>query len=218
MRMLVPYQAVSNLDAKELIISQPGRCSHCNTEPAARFETHRLMIKADQIPFRQIGRKYRIQHRLLVRLPLCESCYLKGYLIAPDTYAKDDTPLGVQSRRMDRLANIAGILAGVGIILLTPFIPAVGLLTLVKSYWYVVLGAGLLILGIAWGIQRNSQARVRRELGSLHTDSQQYPRADLWTEPINGKPEPTSVAITVKMENEIWLNECARLNEWRIED
>lgn len=218
MRMLVPYQAVSQTDAKELIINQPGRCSHCNAEPAAKFETHRLMIKADKIPNRQIGRKYRIQQRLLVRLPLCETCYLKGYLTAPDTYAKDDTPLGIQSRRLDWLANIAGILAAVGIILLTPFIPAVGFLTAVKSYWYIVLGAGVLILGVAWGIQRTSQAKVQRELQDLHADPQQYPRANLWAELISGNPDPTSDAVTVQMENESWLNECARLNEWRMED
>lgn len=218
MRMLVPYQAVSQTDAKELIINQPGRCSHCNAEPAAKFETHQLVIKADKIPNRQIGRKYRIQQRLLVRLPLCETCYLKGYLTAPDTYAKDDTPLGIQSLRLARLANIAGILAAVGIILLTPFIPAVGFLAAVKSYWYSVLGAGVLILGVGWGIQRTSQTKAQRELENLHADPQQYPRADLWAEPISGKPEPTSDAVTVQMENESWLNECARLNEWRMED
>jgi len=143
MRLLVPYQAVSQPSIKELVIHQPERCSHCDAVPAPRTETHAVVIKTDAIPHRQIGKKYRNQIRLLVRLPLCETCYYKKYLTSSDTYTRDDTPLGAQSRQHEKLANTGGILAGLAILLLTPFIPASGFLVVLKTYWYV-----LLILGV----------------------------------------------------------------------
>ncbi len=95
-RLFIPYSALNPPETKELIINQPARCSHCNSEPADFFETHPVTLKAKRIPHRQIGRRYRTEKRLLVRLPLCEACYLNDYLLTPDSYSHDNTPLGMQ--------------------------------------------------------------------------------------------------------------------------
>jgi len=218
MRLLVPYQAVSQPSIKELVIHQPERCSHCDAVPAPRTETHAVVIKTDAIPHRQIGKKYRNQIRLLVRLPLCETCYYKKYLTSSDTYTRDDTPLGAQSRQHEKLANTGGILAGLAILLLTPFIPASGFLVVLKTYWYVLLILGVVLLVVTWGMQKVSQSRVRRKLDELHGDSKQYSRADVWAESITGIPDPAATAVNITIPNEGWLRDSARLNGWHLEE
>jgi len=216
-RLFIPYSALISPDAKELIINQPARCSHCNTEPAVFFETHQVTLKANRIPHRQIGRKYRNEKRLLVRLPLCEACYLNDYLLTPDCYAHDNTPMGTQARRNGRLADVAGLLAALSIILITPFVPAIGLLSTLKTNWYFLLIVGLVMLGIIWVLQKMSQRQVRKSLAALRPGGSKFPRAQVWTNPIEGDFEPANTILEINLENVNWADDCSHLNAWRIE-
>ena len=218
MRLNVPYSAVKDLPNRELRIEQPSRCSHCNAEPAPMVETHVVTIKADHIPHRTLGTRYQTQTRIVVRLPLCEACYLKEYLIAPDSYTKDSSDLGAQSRIRDRLANIGGGLAGLGILLLTPLLPGVGLLDIFKSYWYILMVIGVALLIITWVMQRSAQSKVRRELEALNAEPGQYPRADVWSEAVENPEDLSAPAVRMILKNEDWMEDCARLNGWRVEE
>lgn len=216
-RLFIPYSALTPPETKELIINQPARCSHCNNEPADFFETHQVTLKAKRIPHRQIGRRYRIEKRLLVRLPLCEACYLNDYLLTPDSYAHDATPLGATARRNGRLADVAGLLAALSIILITPFVPAVGFLSTIKTYWYLLLILGLVMLGIIWVMQKMSQRQVRKSLALVRPGGSNFPRAQVWTNSIEGDFEPSSIILEVNLENINWADDCSHLNAWRIE-
>ena len=216
-RLFIPYSALIPPDTKELIITQPARCSHCNTEPAVFFETHQVTLKANRIPHRQIGRKYRSEKPLLVRLPLCEACYLNDYLLTPDSYAHDATPLGAQARRNGRVADVAGLLAAVSIILITPFVPAVGILSTIKAYWYLLLILGLAMLVITWVLQKSSQRQVRKSLSALRPGGSKFPRAQVWTNPSDADFEPASTILEINLENVNWADDCSHLNAWRIE-
>jgi hypothetical protein len=218
MRLNVPYQAVKELRNGELRIDQPGRCSHCNAEPAPMVETHAVTIKTEHIPHRRLGARYRSQTRILVRLPLCEACYLKEYLVVPDSYTKDNTDLGAQSRARDRLANIAGVCAALGILLMTPLLPGVGILGVLKSFWYILLVLGIALLIVAWVMQRSSQSNARRKLEALHVESRQYPRADVWSEVVEDPTDLSATAVRMILENERWMQDCASLKGWRVEE
>ena len=217
-RLLIPFQALHEFETNELVIDQPARCSQCNAEPAAFFETHRVSIKTGKIPYRTISKKYRSEKHVLVRLPLCETCYLKGYLASPDSYVNDTTALGEEARRSEKLSNVGGIIAGIGILLITPLIPAAGFLAALKSYWYVLLGGGVLLLIITWVLQRRSQAGVRKTLEQQGTDLSIFPQADVWPDAVAGELDPASIVLQVAMENESWMADCSRLNGWRLEE
>lgn len=217
LRLMIPFQALNPSDSREFILNQPARCSHCNSEPALFFETHLVTVNADRIEHRQIGKKFRVEKRILVRLPLCEACYKKDYLSSPDAYAHDATPLGKKARQSGKLANVAAFFAALGIILLTPFIPAVGILTTLKAFWYIVLAVGIALLGIAWILQKSSQNQVRHELARDHVESTQYPRAEIWNRSSEAKLDPATIVFEIIMNNENWIKDCARLNNWRLE-
>ena len=216
-RLYVPYSALNPSAQTEVILDTPARCSHCGSVPAPFFETHAVKLRAKRIPHRSIGQRYRIEKRMLVRLPLCEACYLNDFLSTPDSYAFDTTPQGKEARRTTTLAGIAGVTASLGIIMLTPFIPAVGILAAVKPYWYVLLIAGVTLLIVTWLLQQRSQKAVRAELARIRPVGSQFRRADVWSIAVDGDLTPTDEIVEIHMPNEDWANECANLNGWRIE-
>ncbi len=216
-RLYVPYLALRSADKDELVVNPPAYCSHCSTIPAEYYETHVVRLRANRIPHRSIGRKFRTEKKLIVRLPLCRACYLNDYLTSPDAYTHDDTPLGKEARRTTLLSNISGFTASIGILLITPFIPALGILAFIKSYWYVLVSLGFVILAVAWLLQRRSMQAVRAELASLRPGGSKYPRALVWNTPVEGDLESGSVILEMNIENETWAGDCARMNVWRIE-
>jgi len=163
-RVLIPFQAIQNRDSREWVINQPARCSRCNADPAPCFETHPITVKIRRIAHRQLGTKYRSETHLLVRLPLCETCYQKSYLSDPDALRYDDTVPGKEVRQREKLANAGGLIAGIGILLLTPFIPESGFLAVLKSNWSVFLIIGVLLLLLTWILLKRAQAKVRKSL------------------------------------------------------
>jgi hypothetical protein len=217
-RVLIPFQAIQNRDSREWVINQPARCSRCNADPAPCFETHPTTVKIRRIAHRQVGTKYRSETHLLVRLPLCETCYQKSYLSDPDSLRYDDTPLGKEVRQREKLSNAGGLIAGLGILLLTPFVPESGFLAVLKSNWSVFLILGILLLLITWVLLKRSQARVRKSLEEQNGDSLTYPPADVWSRSIEGEPDPASIALEISLENENWLADFGRLNGWRLEE
>jgi len=104
-RVLIPFQAIQSRDSSDWVINQPARCSRCNADPAPYFETHAVTVKIKRIAHRQVGTKYRSESHLLVRLPLCETCYQKSYLSDPDSLRYDDTPLGKEVRQREKLSK-----------------------------------------------------------------------------------------------------------------
>jgi len=214
-RLYVPYSALDP-SGGELIVNPPSRCSHCNSEPAEFFETHTVKLKTNRIPRRTVGRKYRNVRQLLVRLPLCQACYLNDFLIEPDSYTHDATPQGSEARRTSLLSSIAGFVAAFSLLLITPFIPAVGVLTFAKSYWYILMAAGLVILGVAYVFQQRYRKIVSSELAKIRPEGSKFPRALVWANAVRREPLSTTEMIEIQLENEDWANECARTNHWRI--
>ena len=150
LKIVIPARIILEQKDGILRLDQPLACSRCGRTPADNFESHRLKLRAglkhDPLP----GRRYKLDHNYTLKIPLCARCYQMNYLEAPETLTGDANSLGRLSQLQNLLRTLGGVIAALGLLLLTPFIPAITSLAAVKSHWWIPMaaGVGLVLLGL----------------------------------------------------------------------
>jgi hypothetical protein len=217
-KLVIPASAILEQKDGILQLDHPDRCSRCGRTPAGFNENHRLKLRAGLKHNPLPGRRYKMERNYQLKLRVCERCYHMNYLQAPETLADDDNPLGQLARVQNFLRMLGGIIAGLGLLFLTPFIPATTALIPIKTHWWIPMsaGVGLVLLGLASQVW--AQMKLRRQLESAGEFDPALERAEVRT-PLYADPlDENQVALEVKIENESWSKECATFYHYHLEE
>jgi hypothetical protein len=195
----------------------PLTCSRCNRVPAEFFETHRLKMRAGLRHNPLPGKRYNLEHSFKLKLRLCSRCHHLDYLQAPESLEGDANPLGQLARMQNFLRMAGGLTAGLGLILLTPLLPATESLAPIKAAWWIPMTAGVALILLARISQRTAQSKVQRALEIAGELDVKLVRAEVRT-PLFADPDDLDqVALEVRLENEEWARECAAFHNWQVE-
>ena len=166
LKIVVPASVILQHKDGVLSLDQPLTCSRCGRTPADFFESHRLKLRAGLKHNPLPGRRYKLDHNYILKMRLCERCYQMSYLEAPETLTGDANSLGRLSQLQNLLRTLGGVIAALGLILLTPFIPATTAFSGIKAHWWIPMaaGVGLVLLGLY--SQVTAQMKLRRALES----------------------------------------------------
>ena len=216
--MLVPLDRVQQALASGLVLDHPQRCSRCDAIPAEYYESHSLRLR--------IGRKrpglyrqtYNINHAYNLKIRVCETCYLSDFVTSIEELEKDNTPAGRLARIYARAFTIGGVVAGIGLLLMTNLIPADSSLGGVKLYWPLITGVGGVIIITAWLHQRYRMRKVMEALECAGKTITSQPRAEVRTPVLDDENDPQAVPLEVSLQDEAWLSECAAHYNFLTED
>jgi hypothetical protein len=218
LKIVIPARIILESTNGVVLFDHPNTCSRCSRVPAELFETHRLKMRAGLRHNPLPGKRYTLEHSFKLKLRLCSRCYKMDYLLAPETLDGDNTPLGQLARLQNFLRMVGGLTAALGLILLTPLLPASENLAAIKAAWWIPMAAGVGLILLALASQRSAQAKVRRMLESDGELDASLLRAEVRT-PLFASPEDLEqVALEVKLENNEWARACAAFNHWQVEE
>jgi hypothetical protein len=216
-KIMVPASAILENKEKTLVLDTPLRCSRCNRTPADFFESHRLKFRAGYTKTHLLGKKYAASREYTLKLRVCETCYQTDYLTAPETLDRDNTPLGRTAKRHSTAWMLGGLAAAVGFLLLTPIVPDTPALVVIKRLWQIPVVLGVLILLFTWLSQHAQQARVSKALHEAGQILQVVFRAEVRTPILADAQDGSVIALEIKLENELWAEECAGAKHWQAE-
>lgn len=208
-KIVIPASAILAQKDNILRLDHPGSCSRCDRTPAALFETHQLRVRAGLKPNPLPGIRYKLNHNYKLRIPLCERCYQQDYLQSPETLAGDDTRLGRLSGMQNFLRMLGSLSAAIGILLLTPLVPAVGFLAVLKTGWWVNVTAGLVLVLTALLSQTIAKKSLLKVLENAGDFNQELVRADIRTPLFSDPADLSQVALEIRMNNVEWARQCA---------
>jgi len=215
--MLIPLKDLQPSLGGSLVLGYPQRCSRCGAAPAEYFETHELRLRAGQKRGGYYRPRYELNkpYHLLIRI--CRDCYESDYLITPETMKRDATPIGRKARTYALLTTIGGTAAALGVLLLTPLVPAVSFLATLKAWWQAIVLLGLLFIFAAWFIQRQQQKRLQAELSAHGVTPEDRTRADVRTPILRANPDEEAIPLEINITDPAWAKECADQHHWIIE-
>lgn len=216
-KILVPLKDVQTALNSSLVLDHPPRCSRCGAATAEYFETHRLRLRAGQKPGGYYRPKYRLDKSYLLKVRVCSDCYQADFLTAPEELKADGTPLGRKSRFHSLLLAFGGVIAALGVLLLTPLTPAVGILITLKAFWQLITLAGLVVVLAAWLVQRNQQKKVNAEFAARGITIENRARTEVRTPVLADAGDPASIPLEIGFKDETWARECAQHYQWSIE-
>jgi hypothetical protein len=218
LKIVVPASVILQQKDGVLKLDQPLSCSRCGQSPADFFESHRLKLRAGLKHNPLPGRRYKLDHNYTLKLRLCPRCYQMSYLEAPETLTGDANSLGRLSRLQNLLRTLGGVIAALGLILMTPFIPATTAFSGIKAHWWIPIaaGVGLVLLGLY--SQVIAQMKLRRALESAGEFDISLSRAKVRT-PLYANPaDQSQVALEINVDNEKWVQGCAAYYHFHIEE
>jgi hypothetical protein len=217
LKIVLPASVILESQDGVIRFDHPLTCFRCNRTPAEFFETHRLKMRAGLRHNPLPGKRYALEHGFKLRLRVCARCYHLDYLQAPETLEGDATPLGQLARTQNFLRMVGGLTAALGLILLTPVLPATENFAAIRAAWWIPMAAGVALILLALVSQRTAQSKVRRALEAAGELDAKLVRAEVRT-PLFAAPENLEqVALEVKFENEEWARECAAFFNWQVE-
>ncbi len=217
LKIVLPARAILENQDGVIRFDHPLTCSRCNRAPAEFFETHRLKMRAGLRHNPLPGKRYSLEHSFKLKLRLCSRCYHLNYLQAPETLEGDATTLGQMARMQNFLRMAGGLTAALGLILLTPLLPATEYFAMIRSAWWIPMTAGVALILLSLGSQITAQTKVQRSLEAIGEMDAALIRAEVRT-PLFAVPDDLDqVALEVKLENEAWARECAAFHHWHVE-
>jgi hypothetical protein len=215
-KITIPARVLMQNTTGKLELSYPLRCSRCNAPRAEHRETHILTYEAGLILKRQFGKRFRSRIKFEVRLPLCETCAKADFIEAPESYESEAGRAGKLARWRSRGMNLGAAFAAAAFILLMKIIPLPESLPWLQYLWLMLIGVGLVIFGLTFGLLELENQRLRKELAQAQYDVTLH-RADVFGKAQVEDAQPNDPAVTIQMENESWAQECAAKNGWPIE-
>lgn len=217
LKMMVPAREIMALTENRLTLDAVQRCSRCDRAQANFFETHRLKLNIGFRSTHLLGKKFAYSKKYLLQLRVCEVCYQSDYLTNPEALKDDNTPLGRISRWQSTAWMIGGLLSGVGFLMLTPIIPELPDLQVIKAAWRVPVIAGVLVLFTAWIMQRRQQGIVLARLENNEPGWQPHPRAVIENTIVSDLDHLDEIALGIMLENMKWAEESAAHYHWKTE-
>ncbi len=124
LKMLVPLDRVQQALASGLVLDHPQRCSRCGAIPAEQYENHSLRLRIGQKRPGFYRQTYNINSSYRLKIRVCESCYFSDFVTSIEELEKDNTSEGRLARIYARAFTIGGVVAGIGLLLMTNLIPA----------------------------------------------------------------------------------------------
>lgn len=218
LKMIVPLSRVQQALTGGLVLDHPQRCSRCRAVPAAHYESHSLRLRIGQKRPGLYRQTYRVNQAYRLKIRVCETCYRADFLTSIEELEKDDSRLGRLARTYARAFSIGGVIAGIGLLLMTNLIPADSALGGVKLFWPYVTGAGGVIILTAWLHQRYRMRRILEELEAAGITPASRPRAEVRTPILENENDPQAVTLEISMRDEAWLAESAAHYNFAVED
>jgi hypothetical protein len=80
----------------------------------------------------------------------------------------------------------------------------------------MLIGVGLVIFGLTFGLLELENQRLRKELAQAQYNVNLH-RADVFGKAQVEDAQSNDPAVTIQMENKSWAQECAAKNGWPIE-
>lgn len=216
-RILIPASEVKNRQGIPLILENGNSCSRCGQSPADFFETHRLIYRVGFRSTHLYGKKYKISSGYQLKLKVCETCFQSDFLTHPELMDDDKSHLARITRFYSMAWSLGGLLAAVGFLLLTPFIPQIGVLKVIKTLWQLPVILGVLVLFLTWLSQRKYQSKVLREIEDRNPGFRSLPRTEVHSYVLRDEDDLTLTALEVVLINESWAEVCAQKNQWKYE-
>ena len=216
-KIKIPASEITSLKKEALVLENGKRCSRCEGSPTCHYEMHRSKYNVGLKKNRIFENKFQISKSYRIKLAICETCYQSDFLSNPDLLDLDGSPLAkiVQFHNTTRM--LGGLLAGLGFLLLTPFIPETDFLTPIKHIWQLPVVIGVIVLLLTWLSQRKFHNRVLAEFEIKHPGIDSYPRAEITTHVLDSEQELSTVPLEINMANESWAIEVAEAHNWAYE-
>ena len=167
LKIVLPAHVILESQDGVIRFDHPLTCFRCNRTPAEFFESHRLKMRAGLRHNPLPGKRYTLEHGFKLKLRVCARCYHLNYLQAPETLEGDATPLGQLARTQNFLRMIGGLTAALGLILLTPILPATENFAAIRAAWWIPMAAGVALVVLGLLSQLSAQAKVRRALEAV---------------------------------------------------
>jgi hypothetical protein len=215
-RINIPVENVLNHQDKPLDLIFPTRCSRCDTAGASHFESHLLKYKAGMNQRHVLNNRFRVNQKICLRLPLCESCYQANFIEAPDSFINEGDTFGKIARWRSAGMTITSVIAGTGFILLTRIIKLPADLPWLQYLWVMLLGAALVIIALISGLTELNNRRLRSILNEKKYDFR-LKRAVVIERNQIEDPQGKETALTILMDNDSWAEECADHYGWVFE-
>jgi hypothetical protein len=215
MQIQIPASEVKNRQGIPLVLENGLGCSRCNQSPAEHYEVHRLNYRVGFRSTHLYGKKYRISNDYVLKLKVCETCFQSDFLTHPELLDHDNSPLARIARFHSIAWSIGGLLAAFGFLFLTPIIPSIGVLNIIKQIWQLPVIMGVLVLFLTWLSQKKYQTKVLREIEKSNPAYKPLERAELHTYVLENEEDPSITALEVILKNESWAEECAVQHQWK---
>ena len=215
--ILVPLKDLQPSLGGSFTLDHPQRCSRCGAVPAEFFETHELRLRAGQKRGGYYRPRFELNKPYLLKIRICRDCYESDYLITPETMKRDATPAGRKARGYALLTTIGGTAAALGVLLVTPLVPAVSFLATLKTWWQAIVLLGLLFVFAAWFIQRQQQKHLQAELTAHGVTPAGRARAEVRTPILPANPDAAAIPLEINIADPEWAKECADQHHWKIE-
>ncbi len=217
LKIVLPARVIIENPNGVIRFDHPPKCSRCNRTAAEFYETHRLKVRAGLRHSPIPGKLYTLEHSFKLKLRLCPRCHHLDYLQAPETLEGDANPLGLLARMQSFLRMVGGLTAGLGLLLLTPLLPATENLAAIKAAWWIPMTAGVALIVLGVVSQGMAQSKVRRALEAAGELDAKLVRAEVRTPLFADSKDLEQVALEVKLNNEEWARECAAFHNWQVE-
>ena len=213
-RINIPFKAIENLPSGSLDLVNPNRCSRCNSDSAPYFENHFLKYQGGYIRSHAFKKDFHSTVTFQLRLPICENCYQKNFIEAPETMKHDGGPLAGAARLRAAGIVTGSLVACVAFILLMKVIPLPAVLAAITYLWLYPIGLAALILGITYGLSAIKNQQIESMLKMNNFDIQLH-RASVIAKVQFEKPMEDDTSVVVELNNDDWALECAKINGWK---
>jgi len=213
-KIKIPASAILSAKKGVLVLENGARCSRCDRSPAAFFENHRLIYQVGLRKKSFYGKKYNVARSYRLKIAICEICQQNDFLTNPDVLDRDGSELAkiVQFHALTRM--LGGLLAALGFLLLTPFIPEGGILQPLKQIWQIPVAVGVVVLLLSWMSQKKYHQRVLSDFEQKNPGFNPTHRAQVSTIVLEDEKDASLTALELTLENEVWAKEAATINQW----
>jgi len=216
-KIKIPASEISSLKNGRLTVENEGRCFRCDSSPADHYESHHLKYRVGMKKNRIYSNKFEFSRSYWLKIAICESCYQSDFLLHPDLLDRDGSPLARVVQFHSTTSMLGGLLAALGFLLLTPFIPETGLLAPLKQIWQLPVVIGVIALLLSWLSQRKYHNRVLTEFEKNYPGIQSHARAGVITRVVKNEKDASEIILEIDMENESWAIEAAKAHNWSYE-
>jgi len=116
------------------------------------------------------------------------------------------------------LRTLGSLSAAIGLLLLTPLMPAIGFLAVLKTGWWVNLAAGLVLVLTALLSQTIAKKSLLKALEKEGQFNRELVRAEVRTPIFTDPADLSQIALEIRMYNVEWARQCAAHYQFGFEE